>query len=392
MSKLKELLSRKYQYKCIKDVIKSFSSGLNPRQNFKLNDLNSDLYYVTVKEITSGKIVFSDKTDKINLDAWEKIQNRSKLETGDVLLSGIGTIGKVALVDIPVNNWNCSESVVLLKPNNDLITSEFLAHLLRSDYVQNQWKDQSVGSTLKGLRKDTVLNTIIPLPPLDVQKKIVSKLDKLAKMVELKESELECRKKQHSFLVKKLLLNDKYSKNKISNICKITKGKTPIQKAVPGDYPLVVTTSERKSSNGYQFDNSAVCIPLVSSRGHGIASLNHVYYQEGKFALGNILCALEVLNNLELSTKYLFYYLENTKDYTLVPLMKGGANVSLHMNDINDIEIPLPPLDVQEKIIKQLDVSLKYQEKLNAEIELRRQQYEYYRNKLLSFEEMIVNE
>ena len=120
-----KLLSRKYQYKCIKDVIKSFSSGLNPRQNFKLNDLNSDLYYVTVKEITSGKIVFSDKTDKINLDAWEKIQNRSKLETGDVLLSGIGTIGKVALVDIPVNNWNCSESVVLLKPNNDLITSEF---------------------------------------------------------------------------------------------------------------------------------------------------------------------------------------------------------------------------------------------------------------------------
>ena len=108
--------------------------------------------------------------------------------------------------------------------------------------------------------------------------------------------------------------------------------------------------------------------------------------------MGNILCALEVLNNLELSTKYLFYYLENTKDYTLVPLMKGGANVSLHMNDINDIEIPLPPLDVQEKIIKQLDVSLKYQEKLNAEIELRRQQYEYYRNKLLSFEEMIVNE
>ena len=154
---IKELCPNGVKYTTIDNIIKSYSSGLNPRQNFKLNEADADLYYVTVKEMTTGKIIFSDKTDRINTDAWNKIQNRSKLEVNDVLLSGIGTIGKVALVDIPVNNWNCSESVILLKPKTDIIIPKYLVYLLRSNNVQEQWISNSVGSTLKGLRKENVL-------------------------------------------------------------------------------------------------------------------------------------------------------------------------------------------------------------------------------------------
>lgn len=68
---------------------------------------------------------------------------------------------------------------------------------------------------------------------------------------------------------------------KIGECCALEKGTTPIQKAIPGCYPLVVTTAERRTSNTYQFDKPTVCIPLVSSRGHGVASLNAVYYQDG---------------------------------------------------------------------------------------------------------------
>ena len=191
MSKLKNLIQslcpKGVEYKELKDVIKSYSSGLNPRQNFKLNEPNAELYYVTVKEMTSGKIIFSDKTDRINKDAWNKIQSRSKLEMNDILLSGIGTIGKVALVDIPVDNWNCSESVILIKPNIKIILPNYLVHLLRSSYVQEQWANQSVGSTLKGLRKENVLKTSIPLPPLEIQNEIVRILDKFGEL----ERELE---------------------------------------------------------------------------------------------------------------------------------------------------------------------------------------------------------
>ena len=78
----------------------------------------------------------------------------------------------------------------------------------------------------------------------------------------------------------------------LGEVCTIIKGSTGIKKAIAGDYPLVVTAEERLSSNEYQFDTKAVCIPLVSSTGHGHASLKRIHYQEGKFALGNILAAV----------------------------------------------------------------------------------------------------
>ena len=172
---------------------------------------------------------------------------------------------------------------------------------------------------------------------------------------------------------------------KLGEFCTITKGKTPIQKAIPGEYPLVVTTSERKSCNTYQFDKSAVCIPLVSSRGHGVASLNHVYFQSGKFALGNILCAVVPNDENILSANFLYHYLEYKKDTLLVPLMKGGANVSLHIDDIQRVKIPLPPIEVQSKIIEILDKFVELSEVLSKELSARQNQYKYYRDLLLDF-------
>ena len=108
--------------------------------------------------------------------------------------------------------------------------------------------------------------------------------------------------------------------------------------------------------------------------------------------MGNILCALETIDNKKLNIKYLYYYLEQTKDYTLVPLMKGGANVSLHMNDILKVKISLPTINKQEEIIKQFDTFVKISNVMKVKLDLCYKQYEYYRNKLLSFEELSVSE
>src|SRR5690606_38795662 len=109
MSTLKALLKDvPVEWKALESLTKSIKTGLNPRSNFVLNPENAQNYYVTVKEITSGKISFSNKTDRIDDKAIDIIQKRSNLEVDDVLFSGIGTIGKVAIVDIPVSNWNCS--------------------------------------------------------------------------------------------------------------------------------------------------------------------------------------------------------------------------------------------------------------------------------------------
>ena len=160
-----------------------------------------------------------------------------------------------------------------------------------------------------------------------------------------------------------------WKKVKIGDICKIVKGTTGIASAEPGQYPLVVTAEERKTCSTYQFDCEAVCIPLVSSSGHGKKSLKNVHYQSGKFALGTILCAVIPNNPQELDARYLHQYLQFYKDIILVPLMKGAANVSLSMKDILAVEFPLPPIERQREL-SNLFVSLQEKQKeLSAEYE-----------------------
>ena len=160
-----------------------------------------------------------------------------------------------------------------------------------------------------------------------------------------------------------------WKKVKIGDICKIVKGTTGIASAEPGEYPLVVTAEERQTCSTYQFDCEAVCIPLVSSSGHGKKSLKNVHYQSGKFALGTILCAVIPNNPQELDARYLHQYLQFYKDIILVPLMKGAANVSLSMKDIATVEFPLPPIERQREL-SDLFVSLQEKQKeLSAEYE-----------------------
>jgi len=142
---------------------------------------------------------------------------------------------------------------------------------------------------------------------------------------------------------------------KIEKMCSIEKGSTALAKASPGKYPLVTTGAEHKTSRAYQFDAKAVCIPLVSSTGHGTKTLRYVHYQEGKFALGSILAALIPNGQSVLSPRYLHVYLQKNKDRVIVPLMKGAANVSLSVKAISNIEIPLPPYRKQEEIVHKID-------------------------------------
>lgn len=144
-------------------------------------------------------------------------------------------------------------------------------------------------------------------------------------------------------------------KLKLGEVCSIVKGSIGIKKAIAGEYPLVVTAETRSSCNEYHFDCKAVCIPLVSSTGHGHASLKRIHYQEGKFALGNILAAVIPNDENQLNAQYLYHYLTFYKDEKIVSLMKGAANVSLTMNSIKTIEIDVPDIDTQLKIVKSIN-------------------------------------
>ena len=124
---------------------------------------------------------------------------------------------------------------------------------------------------------------------------------------------------------------------------------------IAGEFPFVVTAAEFKTANSFDFDCEAVCVPLVSSTGHGNAALHRVHYAEGKFALSNLLCAVIAKDKNEVNTKFLFELFMAMKDEYFVPLMKGTSNVSLNINKIAGIKIPLPPIEKQNRIVSLLD-------------------------------------
>ena len=145
------------------------------------------------------------------------------------------------------------------------------------------------------------------------------------------------------------------TKVRLGEICSVIKGKFPTMKTQPGPYPFVVTAAARRTADSYQLEGAAVCIPLVSSTGHGHAALHRIHFETGKFAVANIMAALVVRDELRLLPKFLYYYLWRHKDEKLVTLMTGTANTSLTLTDLEGVTIEFPDLTMQREIVTELD-------------------------------------
>ena len=138
-----------WEHTILENVISKITTGLNPRKNFVLGNGNN--YYVTIKNMRNNNIYLDEKCDRIDDEAIIKINKRSDLQVGDILFSGIGTMGRVYLVNIPTDNWNVSESVFTLRANNK-ISKEFLYLMLLSDDVQIYCDQHAHGVAQRGIR------------------------------------------------------------------------------------------------------------------------------------------------------------------------------------------------------------------------------------------------
>lgn len=136
---------------------------------------------------------------------------------------------------------------------------------------------------------------------------------------------------------------------RLGDIFSVEKGLVGIQKAKEGEFPLVVTGEQRLTHNEYHFEGKAVIVPTVSSTGHGHASLKRIHYQEGKFAVGNILACIMPLRPEHWNMKFIYHYLDTYKEFFFVEKMKGAANVSLKISSIKETPIPCIPIEIQNK-------------------------------------------
>lgn len=150
-----------------------------------------------------------------------------------------------------------------------------------------------------------------------------------------------------------------------------------------GDYPVyssqTVNNGEIGKINSFDFDGE-----FVSWTTDG-ANAGTVFYRSGKFSITNVCGLIKIQNNLELNYKFLFYWLSiEAKNH----VYSGMGNPKLMSHQMEKILIPIPPLSVQTEIVKILDALTALTSELTSELILRRKQYEYYREKLLSFDSL----
>ncbi|HHF5353768.1 TPA: restriction endonuclease subunit S [Haemophilus influenzae] len=150
-----------------------------------------------------------------------------------------------------------------------------------------------------------------------------------------------------------------------------------------GDYPVyssqTVNNGEIGKINSFDFDGE-----FVSWTTDG-ANAGTVFYRSGKFSITNVCGLIKIQNNLELNYKFLFYWLSiEAKNH----VYSGMGNPKLMSHQMEKILIPIPPLSVQTEIVRILDALTALTSELTSELILRQKQYEYYREKLLSEEEL----
>jgi len=153
-------------------------------------------------------------------------------------------------------------------------------------------------------------------------------------------------------------LESKYPRNssvpfkRLADLCNIKPGLSPNLKTLPGEYPLVTPAEDRKTADHFDDEGPAVCVPLVSSSGHGKADVKRIHYQEGKFAIATTMLCLTPKQDSNVTARYLYQVLSEKKDTLIVPFMAGATNVTLKEDLFENVLIPVPSPDVQREIVE----------------------------------------
>lgn len=150
----------------------------------------------------------------------------------------------------------------------------------------------------------------------------------------------------------------------------------------PGIYPVINSGREPLGFiNEWNTENDPIGI---TTRGAGVGSIT---WQEGKYFRGNLNYSVTIKSEYELNVRFLYHILlhfqkeiHNLCSFTGIP--------ALNASELKKLEIPIPPLPVQTEIVKILDALTALTSELTSELTLRRKQYEYYLDNLLSKEEL----
>ena len=265
------------------------------------------------------------------------------------------------------------------------------------------------------LMSNQMTSIMIPVPPIEVQEEIVRILDSFSDYAAELQAELQARKQQYEYYRNLLLTfnpsaygcgtddeqkdgvttweghNYKIQWKKLGEICdNMDKLRKPVTAStrISGIYPYYGASGVVDYVNNYIFDGSYL---LISEDGANLLARSTpiAFSIYGKTWVNNHAHVLHF--NSDVTRKFVEYFINNLD---ISKYVSGGAQPKLNQKKLNSIPIPIPPLELQEKIVAILD---RFETLVNdltnglpAEIAAVKDQYEYYRNKLLTFKKLSV--
>ena len=340
-----------------------------------------------------------------------KQDSKIQLKNGDILITKDGTLGKVAQVKGLEMPATLNGGVFVVRCKDGSLENRFILHYLLSNHFQSVVEQQKTGSTISHLTQTLFSRLMIPIPPLEIQREIVRILDDYTKNVtELQRqlaAETTARKTQYTYYRDELLTHNYNGKIKRLEECcdSIADGDHQAPPKADSGIPFI-TISDIDERHEINFNvikyvpneyynrladkrrpqEGDVLYTVVGS--YGIP----VYVKENKKFVFQRHIAILRPNNAVVDSRYLYHAMNGTAFHRQADLAaKGAAQKTIGLASLAKMTVPVPPLDVQNRIVNVLDNFEKICSDLNiglpAEIEARQKQYEYYRDKLLTFAE-----
>ena len=393
MSEIKKLIERlcpdEVEYKKLGEL-GTFYGGLTGKS--KKDFGNGNAKFITYMNVYSNPALDLSVTDTVQIAEGEK---QNKVQYKDILFTGSSEtpeesgMTSVITKEIQEDFYLNSFCFGLRLFNPDLFNADFLKHYFRSHEARKAIARTASGVTRFNVSKAKLANFEIPVPPIEVQSKIVEYLDNFTEL----EAELEARKKQYEYYRNQLLTFDKDKGARfdvkwctMKDICKLQRGKVYSKKYIEenkGNFPVyssqTADNGELGRINTYDFEGDYITWTTDG------AYAGTVFRRKGKFSITNV-CGLISITDKSVKSDYLYYWLSiNAKNY----VYSGMGNPKLMSNQVEEIKVAVPPLSEQQRIVSILDrfeaLTTDLQSGLPAEIEARRKQYEYYREQLLTF-------
>lgn len=372
----------------VEEISKNISSGGTPRSNVAAY-YGGNIPWLRTQEVNFREIW--DTGIKITEEGLNS-SSAKYIPANCIIVAMYGaTVGRVGINKIPLTtNQACAN----IEVNDNIAYYRYIYHYLSSQY--EYIKSLGAGSQTN-INAGIVKKIKVPIPPLYVQEEIVRILDKFTTLETELEAELDCRKRQYEYYRNQLLSfsNDVEWKS-LGNVFDFRNGKGHEKEIVPAG-EFIVINSKFISSNGLvvKFSNRQLSpvykgdILMVMSdlpNGKALAKC-FLVDKDSTYTLNQRVCGLTIKNSKEMNPKFAFYILSRNKH--LLKYNNGVDQTNLRKDDILKISIPIPSLAEQQRIVSILDkfeaLTTSISEGLPKEITLRRKQYEYYRNQLLSF-------